>query len=172
MWEINNYNQIITFALSLCLGGIFCALYDVIRAVRRAGFNSFWAVTVTDILIWVIYAFTTFIFLIARTNGEIRGYTLIGEALGFSLFRISFSRVLFPVLSFIFINMAAIGRKTSGYISGFYIRFEALLLKLWKDSSKFFKRAKKLLKKVCLLLYTNKNIINTEKTSDETKTEA
>lgn len=172
MWEINNYNQIITFLLSLCLGAVFCTIYDIIRAIRKVCINSFWAVTITDILIWILYAFGTFIFLISRTNGEIRGYVLIGEALGFILFRISFSKLFFPFFSFIFIRISDISRIIMGCINSFYIKFEAFLLKLWQGVFKIFKSAKKLLKNALKLLYTNKNIANTEKTSNETKTKA
>lgn len=172
MWEINTYNQTITFVLSVCLGALFCVLYDIIRAVRKVCLNSFWAVQFTDIFLWVFYAFATFIFLVARTNGEIRGYVLAGEFLGFILFRISFSRLLFPALRFVFIKIATVKKKVTRCISKFYIKFEALILKIGKSISKFFKSAKKLLKNALKLLYTNKNIANTEKTLNETKTKA
>ncbi len=110
--------------------------------------------------------------MISRTNGEIRGYVLIGEALGFILFRISFSKLFFPVFSFIFIRISDISRIIMGCINSFYIKFEAFLLKLWQGVFKIFKSAKKLLKNALKLLYTNKNIANTEKTSNETKTKA
>lgn len=172
MWEISNYNQTITFLLSLCLGGIFCALYDIIRAARKVCFNSFWAVQFTDILTWILYAFVTFVFLVARTNGEIRGYVLIGEALGFVLYRISLSKLLFPIFKFVFIKAMAVNKKNTQLISRFYIKFEALTLKIWDGAFKIFKSAKKLLKIGCRLLYTNRNIANTEKKLNETKTKA
>ncbi|MBQ8740126.1 MAG: spore cortex biosynthesis protein YabQ [Clostridia bacterium] len=172
MWEINNYNQTITFLLALGLGALFCVLYDVIRAVRKVCLNSFWSVTFTDIFIWVLYAFTTFIFLVARTNGEIRGYVLAGELLGFILFRISFSRLLFPSLRFVFIKIAAVKKKVTKCIGWFYIKFEAFVFKIGKSISKFFKSTKKLLKNALKLLYTNKNIADTEKALNETKTKA
>lgn len=172
MWEINAYHQTISFVLSLCLGALFCALYDIVRAVRKVCLNSFWAVLFTDILIWVFYAFATFIFLIARTNGEIRGYILVGELSGFVLCRISLSRLFFPMLCFIITKAAAIKQKISCCISRFYIKFETLGLKIWQGLSNFFKCVKKLLKNALKLLYTNKNIANTEKALNETKTKA
>lgn len=172
MWEINNYNQTITFLLSLCLGALFCTLYDIIRAARKVCLNSFWAVQITDIFLWVLYAFVTFVFLVSRTNGEIRGYVLAGEFLGFVLFRISFSRLLFPALRFVFVKIAAVKKKVTGCIDWFYIKFEALILNWGKSAFKFFKSAKKLLKNAYKLLYTKKNIANTEKTLNETKTKA
>ena len=172
MWEISSYNQTITFLLSLCLGGLFCTLYDIIRAARKVCLNSFWAVQITDVFIWIIYAFLTFIFLIARTNGEIRGYVIVGALLGFVLFRISFSRLFFPALRFVFVKMAFIIKKISVCIDRFYLKSETLILNCGKSAFKIFKSAKKLLKNAVKLLYTKKNIANTEKTLDETKTKA
>lgn len=172
MWEINAYNQTISFVLSLCLGALFCVLYDVVRAMRKVCLNSFWAVFFTDILIWLFYAFATFIFLVARTNGEIRGYILVGELFGFILFRISISRLLFSALCFVFIKAAAVNQIISGCIGRFYVKFESLGLKIWQGLSKFLKSVKKLLKNTFKLLYTNKNIADTEKALNETKTKA
>lgn len=172
MWEISNFNQTITFLLSLCVGGLFCALYDIIRAARKVCLNSFWAVQFTDILLWAVYAIVTFIFLISRTNGEIRGYVLVGEAAGFGLFRVSLSRLLFPTFKFIFLTASKISKRISGFLNKFYIKFESLILKLCKSIFKISKSAKKLLKNVCRLLYTNKNIDSMEKTLNETKTKA
>lgn len=172
MWEIDAYNQTISFVLSACLGALFCVLYDVVRAVRKVCLNSFWAVFFTDIIMWLIYAFATFMFLMARTNGEIRGYILIGELFGFVLFRISISRLLFSAFCFIFKKISIIKRKISSVISKFYIKFEALGLKIWQGLSKFLKSIKKLLKNTFKLLYTKKNNTNTEKALNETKTKA
>ncbi len=172
MWEISNYNQTISFLLSLCIGGIFCALYDIVRASRKVCSNSFWSVLFSDIIIWTVYAFVTFIFLMSRTNGEIRGYVLFGEFFGFVLFRISLSRLLFPMLSFVFINVSRICQRIADYIGKFYAKFEVLLLKIWEGTHKIFKSAKKLLKNAFKLLYTNKNIADLENALDETKTKA
>ena len=171
MWEINNNNQIITFLLSLCLGAICCAIYDIVRALRKVCLNSLLAVTIGDILLWVLYAFLTFIFLIARTNGEIRGYVLICELLGFALFRISVSKFLYCFLKFFFENINVIIQKSNKIAGYFYIRIECFTYKAVKFIIKIFKRAKKLLKNTVQLLYTNKKIMHMEKAINETKTE-
>lgn len=171
MWEIDNYDQVITFLLSLCLGAMCCALYDILRALRKVCLNSFLAVNLCDILLWIIYAFATFIFLISRTNGEIRGYVILGEAIGFVLFRISLSKILFKSLSFIFIKLTAIKRKIGTVMSVFYIKSEICVSKTLKYIIKIFKSIKKVLKSKCKLLYTYVNIVNTEKSLNETETE-
>lgn len=172
MWEINNYDQIITFLLSCCIGVIFCVIYDIIRAMRRVGMNSLLVITIVDIFIWVFYAFVTFIFLIARTNGEVRSYVLFGELLGFILFRLSISKFIVSFLGFVFLKIAKINACIQKILWAFYVKLECVSLKLLEVVSKIFKSVKKLLKNVFELLYTNKNIVNSEKIQNETKTEA
>ncbi len=172
MWEINNYNQLITFFLSCCLGAICCTVYDIVRALRKVGFNSFWAITVGDILLWILYAFITFIFLIARTNGEMRGYVILGEFIGFVLFHISLSKLLFPLFSFVFEKVTAANRIICKSLYSVYMRIESFVLKMFMCIVKIFKSVKKVLKNALGLLYTNKNITNMEKTLNETTTEA
>lgn len=171
MWEIDVANQAVTFLYSLCLGGLFCAVYDTIRACHKAGLDSFLAVFITDIIFWVVFAFATFVFLIARTNGEIRAYVIFGEMIGFLLFRISFSRILFPALSFVFTKTALISRKANKCLNLFYIKTESLLLKIYKGVVKILKSVKKLLKNRFKLLYTNKNNVKSENVLNEAKTE-
>ena len=171
MWEINSYDQSISFLFSLGLGAVFCVLYDIIRSMRKVCLNSFLAVTIVDILLWIVYAFLTFIFLISRTNGEIRGYVIFGEFVGFVLFRISVSKFLYLLLSFIFEKIALIKFKINKVVDAFYIKIELYILKMIKYIFKFFKSVKKLLKNTYKLLYTDKNIVNLENISNETKTE-
>lgn len=172
MWEINSYDQLITFLLSCCLGAISCIIYDIARVVRKFILNSFLAITIGDMLLWVFYSFLTFIFLIVRTNGEVRGYVIIGEVLGFILVRVSLSRILFSVFNFIVEKIIFINRIIYKKAYNVYDKIELLFLKICKGAIKIFKSAKKVLKNAVGLLYTNKNIINMEKTSDETTTKA
>lgn len=159
-----------TFLLSIGMGCLLCALYDVTRAWHKAGFSSFWSVFFTDIIFWVLSAFITFIFYISRTNGEIRGYVLIGEILGFVLFRISISKILFYILSNAFVFVNKISKIVSAKINVFYIKSEKVILKTFSHIIKNFKKCKKLLKIRSKLLYTNENNTSTEKVLNETKT--
>ena len=145
-------------------------IYDVVRAMRKVGFNTTFIVNVTDILIWIIYAFITFIFFISRTNGEIRGYALVGELIGFWLARITVSRIWFILLKFAFLKIAHIKRKI---MSRFYLLFdnmETRFLKSLKYAPKLFKSIKKFLKNAVILLYNKINIVDKKRSLNETKT--
>ena len=170
MWEISNYDQIIGFLLSLLLGALFCLIYDVVRAYRFVWKSSALAIALVDLLIWIFYAVFTFVFLIARTNGEIRGYILVGEFLGFIIFRMVFSKILYSVFCFVFSQIILIQQKITNVFERFYSKIELLVSFFYKGTSKFFKRIKKLLKNTRKLLYTNKNISTSETNLDETKT--
>ncbi len=170
MWEISNYDQIIGFLLSLIIGALFCFVYDLIRAFRFVSGSSILAITIGDLVLWIFYAIITFVFLIATTNGEIRGYVLIGEFLGFTIFRMFFSKWLYFVFCFIFSKITFIQQKITDAFEVFYSKFELLISNLYKCLSDFFKSIKKLLKNTRKLLYTNKNILTSETNLNETKT--
>ncbi len=172
MWEINLSNQIISFILSLCLGSILCVLYDFIRAMRKVGFNSFLAVFFTDVLFWIVTAFVTFIFLIARTNGEIRGFVLLGELFGFIVFRLTFSRLILKIFLFIAKIAVFLFGKINNIIVMLYVVFENTSKKLMLYFSTAFKSVKKVLKNRGEVLYTNNDNVIMENDINETKTEA
>lgn len=172
MWEISVGDQTAGFLLSVLLGALFCGIYDIVRAIRKTTRYSFLSVFFSDIILWLFYALLTFIFLISQTNGEIRGYIIAGEFLGFIVYRFTFSKFLFKILCFIFTKIAILKRKISKYSGVFYTKSEQLIVKIYKYTIKIAKRVKKLLKNWHNLLYTNKNISNMENALNETKTEA
>ncbi len=149
--------------LSICVGCMFCVLYDLLRALRKIGVNTFFMVALADILLWIFYAFATFIFLMATTNGEIRGYILFGELIGFVLFRLSFSKLLFPFFRFVFLKIYAVKVKISSFADKIYVKIERFFSKTIKYVCKFIKRIKKGLKNMFKLLYTNKNYTDVKK---------
>ena len=157
MWEINVADQTLTFMYSMCLGGLLCAFYDVFRAARKTGSYSFLLVFFSDIFFWVVSAFATFIFLISRTNGEIRGYVIVAETIGFLIFRISISKLWFYGLVVCFRAIHKIKSMIICACNKFYVKFEKLILKICNIVFNFLKTIKKLLKNAVELLYTNRN---------------
>ena len=174
MWEISVGNQVATLALSLCLGFILCLIYDVLRAMRKTGFNSFLAVFITDILFWIFVAFITFIFLMSRTNGEIRAYVLLGELIGFIVFRFTASKLWFKSLCVCFKLFVRVKRFLRRKTNIIYLKLENFITRFLKQtllkSKNVLKSVKKLLKKASKVLYTVINIKSAENDSYETKT--
>lgn len=173
MWEINVGDQSLTLLYSFALGALLCVCYDFIRAMRKNGLNSFAAVFFTDIVFWIISGFVTFIFLMSRTNGEIRAYVLVSELLGFVLFRITLSRFLLFAFAFAIGKVVAVYAKISGLFYSVFEKTESALLKilksLLKKSKIKLKSVKKLLKNRHKVLYTNENTADAEYVFNETE---
>ncbi len=115
MWEIDLRDQIMSFLLSLPLGGALGAafyLLEAFKAVFARGKASDWFF---DILFSLLSGFITFCFLLVRSNGEIRGYILVGEAFGFGLFKLMASRPYCKIFSFLFSVLKTVYRRICGH---------------------------------------------------------
>ncbi len=166
MWEISLKGQLLSFAAALVLGAALCLFYDVLRALRSTGFNSFAAVTVTDIFFWLTAAVFTFLLLLGLSGGEIRGYVLLGEAAGFVLCRVTLSKLMFSVFKVCFKGASAAMRKIRSAVA----KACAFICDLQGAASGLFRRfkrpVKKVLKKSKQLLYNKTNISKSEESSD------
>ena len=172
MWEINLQNQITTFLLSSALGIIICIVYDVVRAYRCAARSSKLSVFLGDVFLCVVSAFVTFIFLIARTNGEVRLYVLIGELLGFVLFRGLLSRVWYKLVFKFFSLVFNFNKMIFAFVTRIIQSSEKFFYNLFSFFSKkgalATKNIKKLLKNIKHMLYTDTNNVNSEDVVYET----
>lgn len=101
MWEIDVAEQTVSFFVSLAIGSVFCVVYDLFRAVRRAFAFKNVGVFLSDVLFFVICAFVTFCFLLSLTQGFIRGYFIFGIVVGFLIVFFSVSKFVFAFFSFL-----------------------------------------------------------------------
>ncbi len=143
MWEISVNDQILTFLYSLVLGVLLCVFYDILRAIRKTGSSSYFSVLAGDIIFWIVNSFVTFIFLLSRTNGEIRGYVLVSMLLGFIVCRLTFSKLIFSVLVAVIGFVRRILSTIIGAINGFTDKTATVITKF---TEKIIKIIKKLLK--------------------------
>ncbi len=127
MWKIENSLQFIAFLTCTGFGALYCFLYDILRAVRKNKRFSDWAVAVQDLLFFIFAALITFLLLLKYTYGEIRLYIFIAIIIGFSVFRVTLSRFITPILikaiskiimliSVIFRGYKAIKNKIAAFI--------------------------------------------------------
>ncbi len=151
MWEINSALQILFFCYSICLGIIYCLFYDVLRAIRKAIKISDFSVFLQDIFYFVVIAFVTFIFLIATTNGEIRGYIIFAILIGFLVCFCTISKFFIRLLNLIFKGIFTVYRKINGIYNTIFLKTERFFIKIFNLIKN---TCKKLLKKVKGLLYT------------------
>ncbi len=159
MWEISNLDQTITFLLSVALGLIFSFLYDILKAVRLTVRPKTFAVAVSDLFYCLFCALITFCFFMLRTKGQPRGFAFLGEALGFFVWRILFSKIFLKILLSVFRFARKIFLKISLISSTFLGSIYRKITELYK---KFMKLSKKGLKRIKQLLYNLLNRKNIE----------
>ncbi len=132
MWEITVKSQILTFFYAVILGFILSVLFDFLRTIRISYKHNNIFVFIEDIVFFLISTFLTFMFLMARCNGEFRTYVISAILIGFFIYRITLSKIILP---------------TSVIITKFFIRlFGKIFLLFQKSVSLTVKNTKKLLK--------------------------
>ena len=117
MWEISITQQIVSFLYAFLVGVVWAIFADFFRAENKVFNFSLVVVFIIDVANYLLFAFITFMLLMARCNGEVRGFILAGEALGFLVYRISVSRfvVKFLVKIIGFIKLIKKKFKTNSY---------------------------------------------------------
>ena len=151
MWEIDIKLQLINLLYSAVLGGFYCLLYDIFRAIRMTVKCSDIAVFIQDILYWSILAPITFCYLMIATNGQIRGYIILGIIIGFIFVRYTVSFILIKIYSLILKGLIWLFSVFTRIKSAVFNR----ILQIFDDFTKFIKKIfkkgintlKKLLKK-------------------------
>lgn len=153
MWEIDNNLQISAFLFSVVLGVVFEFFYDVFRALRRAVFHKNIFVFFEDIIYFCIISVLSFIYFLSVTNGEIRGFVLLGILLGFLGLYFTLSRYISSAL---FVVIYWLIKLILSFKRAFYLLFskiDTILTKFLKNTLVFLKKG---LKKCGVLLYTNR----------------
>ena len=151
MWEISNSLQAVGFLRAIILGILISIFYDIFSALRKLGVNSFFAVLVEDILFFLVTTPVIFLFLIATTNGEVRLYIILGIIIGFSLLKLTFSKIIVFILYKILFVIKKVILLSAKLYNLIFKYFETGFSLFLKKSRKILKKAlnslKKLLKK-------------------------
>lgn len=140
MWEIDNLSQLLGFLYSAALGGIYCIVYDFLRALRKEIKFSTAAVFVSDILYSLFCAVTCFCFLLSVTGGQPRAFVFAGAAVGFISTRLTVSRILFFVFS-----------KALGAVQFIFKRISALFSRFFTVITARMEHFGEKVKKICSL---------------------
>ncbi len=160
MWEINNGLQLLSLVRAIAFGFLLSAFYDVFKAFRLSRKQTTAAVALQDIIFFTISAILCFCFLLAVTNGEIRGYILLAMLIGFFIFRLTVSKFwLFAVRKlfwFLFYILRAFRRVFYKCVNYFYVFFCKILKIMDIFLQKVKIACKKDLKKLKCLLYNKR----------------
>ena len=152
--EITFLNQSFTFCIALAVGVALCLVYDLFRVLRMAVRTSKAGVFVEDVLYWAVCGLVTLCLCIVRCTGEIRGFVLAGELLGWLICRVTLSRLIMrgalAVIGFFRKLLRGVYRallRPVGRMFGRFVRFVA------KTAGKLEKIVKKFLQRPLKLLY-------------------
>ncbi|MBR4122979.1 MAG: spore cortex biosynthesis protein YabQ [Clostridia bacterium] len=140
MWEISNSSQLNSLLYSIAFGAIICIFYDILRATRFVFKFKNITIFLQDLFFFIFLAISIFSFLLVTTNGQLRGYIILGVVIGFSVCRLTISIAIVLVLKFFFIK-----------ILRFFDLLKIVFIKILKKPLIFCKKScflfKKLLKK-------------------------
>ena len=105
MWEISNSSQLNSLLYSIAFGAIICIFYDILRATRFVFKFKNITIFLQDLFFFIFLAISIFSFLLVTTNGQLRGYIILGVVIGFSVCRLTISIAIVLVLKFFFIKI-------------------------------------------------------------------
>lgn len=140
-------SQCITCLYAAIVGFCFAFVYDIVKSVRKSIVCDFLTVFVQDICVSLLLTLFTFLLLIARCNGEMRTYVFIFELIGFTIFRLIFSRYFIKIS----VKLIRLILKLKSYYSAKILLLSSLIESLSAKLSNFFK---KIIKK-CLIKTKN-----------------
>ena len=143
MWEISLADQIKSALQSLPLGIAPALVFFTVESFHTAFKSTKIRVFISDILFFIVAAFITFCFLLISSNGEIRGYILIGEGIGFFIFKALFSKYYIKFLSALIALVNSFFEGLAGAVRGL---FEKIAERVQKSLEKLKNNRKKGLK--------------------------
>ena len=91
-FSLNDYTRF--FLVSCLVGAGLGALYDFFRVLRVAVWSPKWIVVAEDLLYFILCAVITFLYMAGYAQGQVRGYILIGELLGWILYYFTIGKLV------------------------------------------------------------------------------
>jgi spore cortex biosynthesis protein YabQ len=86
------------FFYTVALGAATGVIYDLLRLFRRRVRHPFILVNIEDGFYWVLVSVLMFYFMLNRNFGEIRLFSVIGFFTGMTLYFLTVSRLVLPML--------------------------------------------------------------------------
>ena len=136
-------------------------LWDVFRIIRMTFSSRQTAVFFQDILYWISCAFLTYIFILTENTGEVRGYIIFGEFLGWVIYFFSLGvtvmKISRAVANFINKFFRFIFKIISAPFKFLFVIFNKIFHRIITPTKKIFKKTKNKskysLKRYKVLLY-------------------
>lgn len=87
------------FLISILAGAVILFVYDGLRVIRRLIKHNVYWVAVQDLIFWVVASVFIFSMIYKENNGIIRGFCIMGMAIGMTLYHYIFSDWLVEIIT-------------------------------------------------------------------------
>lgn len=130
------------FGISLLAGAGLFLLYDILRIIRRILPHGTVAVGIEDFFYWLVCTGVVFVMLYRENDGMVRGFALLGMAVGTVLYYLLLSRYVVSLHVFLLKSVLQLLHKVFGVLF-------APVIRLGKKVGRFLKKElKKLVRAV------------------------
>ena len=96
--EISLISQISFFLVSAVIGAALSLLFDVFRVINIILRFNTKRIFFEDVTYFILCAVMTFMYLLVVAQGEIRFYIIVGETVGWLIYRFSIGRLIYKCL--------------------------------------------------------------------------
>lgn len=87
------------FLISILSGAIILLVYDVLRIIRRLIKHDSFFIALEDLFFWVVASLFIFIIIYKENDGIIRGFSVMGMAIGMVLYHFTLSELFVRIIT-------------------------------------------------------------------------
>ena len=98
----NIFQELQFLLYAILFGAFLTSVYDIFRILRRVFPHSNMLVSLEDLVFWFFCAVSVFYLLNSQSDGKLRWFSVVGAALGMSVYHVTLGRLLVPFFSFLF----------------------------------------------------------------------
>lgn len=98
----NIFQELQFLLYAILFGAFLTSVYDIFRILRRVFIHSNMLVSLEDLLFWIFCAVSVFYLLNSQSDGKLRWFSVMGAALGMSVYHVTLGRILVLFFSFLF----------------------------------------------------------------------
>jgi len=127
--DIFIWKELQLFWISILYGAGILLLYDAFRIIRKVIKHTAIIIAIEDLVYWIMVGCIVFSLLYTYNNGSIRGYAILGMAIGMLIYSFTISRVILAGVQKIITVLKNVGKK---YLQKPYRNFKKQLQKIQK----------------------------------------
>lgn len=91
-------SQITVFLFSMILGAFLSLIFDGFRILNAVLKVNLKRIFFEDIIYFILSAFITFTYILVANSGEIRVYIILGEVLGWTIYRLTLGKFVYKII--------------------------------------------------------------------------